>query len=317
MVVNADGEIVHRAKRFKEDHFIVDLKDLKPVKGGRKGNDVGEVREALVLGIRDYMRKCGFEKAVIGVSGGIDSAVVAALACEAIGANNVIGVLMPSPYTAEESIKDAKQLARNLKFETRMIPIDGIYESYRKTLKLKGKKSDISVAEENLQARARGNILMAISNREGAIVLSTGNKSELAVGYCTLYGDMAGGLAVISDVPKTMVYALAKLLNEGAERVPPSIIQKPPSAELKPDQTDQDNLPDYEVLDQILKLYVEDHMSSHSIVEMGFNENTVKRVVRMVDGNEYKRRQAPPGFKVTSKAFGSGRRFPIARKMFW
>ncbi len=214
-------------------------------------------------------------------------------------------------------MSDAEDLAGKLGIETRTVPIDGIYEAYRKTLNLANSGADITVTEENLQARARGNILMAISNREGALVLSTGNKSELAVGYCTLYGDMAGGLAVISDIPKTMVYRLARHFYERDGSMPRSIIDKPPSAELKPDQTDQDSLPPYDVLDQILKLYIEDHLASVAIVERGFDEATVMKIVKLVEYNEYKRRQAAPGLKVTSKAFGSGRRFPIARKIYW
>jgi len=316
MVVDGSGEIVKRAKRFEQDHFIIDTQSMKAEGEAGEEDDVSEIRRAIVLGICDYMRKCGFEKAVIGISGGVDSAVVAALACEAIGAKNVVGVLMPSPYTSRTSIQDAEHLAKNLGIKIRSISIGKIYEAYRKTLGFDGRK-DISVAEENLQARARGKILMAISNQEGELLLSTGNKSEMSVGYCTLYGDMAGGLAVISDVPKTMVFELARNFNGEKEMIPQSIIDKPPSAELKPEQSDTDSLPPYEILDKILKLYIEDHISSRSIIDMGFDRDTVLKVVRMVDFNEYKRRQAPPGLKVTSKAFGSGRRFPIARKMFW
>lgn len=316
IVVNTDGHVVHRAKQFEEDHFIIDVDKLPPECPSVHVDDVLKIKGAIILGLRDYLNKCGFSSAVFGLSGGVDSAVVACLAAEAIGAENVTAVIMPSQYSSESSIRDAKYVADKLGIRTRTIHIGDIYESYRKTLGFNGSDS-ISVAEENLQARARGNVLMAISNREGAIVLSTGNKSEMAVGYCTLYGDMAGGLAVISDVPKTMVFKLAQFYHDHGGFIPMSIIEKPPSAELKPDQTDQDSLPPYEVLDQILKLYIEEHMSSHAIIELGHDAETVKKVVKMVELNEYKRRQAPPGFKVTSKAFGVGRRFPIARKIYW
>jgi len=316
MVVNAKGDIVRRAKSFEEDHFVVDTDHLMPASTAPVTDEVDEVMRALTLGVRDYMYKCGFTKVVIGLSGGIDSAVVAAIAVAAIGKENVMGVLMPSPYTSEESMRDAHDVAKHLGFQTRTIPISTIYESYRATLGFANPDAAITVTEENLQARARGNILMALSNAEGTLVLSTGNKSELSVGYCTLYGDMAGGLAVISDVPKTMVYKIAaRYRNEGL--MPSCGIEKPPSADLTPGHKDPDNLPPYEILDRLLKLYVEEHMSSHAIIELGFDEATVKRVVRLVDQNEYKRRQAPPGLRVTSKAFGSGRRFPIARRIFW
>lgn len=316
MVVDANGDMVWEGARFEENRTIIDMDDLKPMRKIQETDDLMEMRQALLLGIKDYMRKCGFKRAVIGLSGGIDSAVVSALACEAIGSENVTALIMPSPYTSEASMDDAKAVAQALRLDARVIPITNIYEEYRKTLGLENSPSDLSVAEENLQARTRGNILMATSNREGALVLSTGNKSEMAVGYCTLYGDMAGGLAVISDVPKMAVYDLARhYQREG--KIPKSIIDKPPSAELKPDQNDQEKLPPYEVLDEIIKLYVEDHLGSNIIKDMGFDPDLVKMIVMMIEQNEYKRRQAPPGIKVTSKAFGSGRRFPIARKLYW
>jgi NAD+ synthase (glutamine-hydrolysing) len=316
MVVDAEGNMVWEGARFEEDRTIIDIDDLKPMAKVQETNDLTSIRLALVLGIKDYMRKCGFKRVVIGLSGGIDSAVVSALACEAIGPENVTALMMPSPYTSEASMDDAKAVAKALKLDARVISITDIYEAYRKTLGLENSPSNLTVAEENLQARARGNILMATSNREGALVLSTGNKSEMAVGYCTLYGDMAGGLAVVSDVPKTVVYELARYYRKEG-KIPQTVIDKPPSAELKPDQHDQETLPPYEVLDEILKLYIEDHLGSNIIMEMGFDPDLVKKIIIMIEQNEYKRRQAPPGIKVTSKAFGSGRRFPIARKLYW
>ena len=312
-VADGSGNIVMTAAAFEEDLLVADL-DLLPKAVKRKdAPEEEDVRRALVLGLRDYMRKCGFERCVIGLSGGIDSAVVAAIAAEAAGSGNVMGVLMSSQYTQERSVVDAEQLARNLGIMTYTEPIGDIYEQYRKTLGMGG-DGGVSLAEENLQARIRGNILMAISNREGALVVSTGNKSEVSVGYCTLYGDMVGGLALISDVPKTMVYDLARYMNRDGEVIPKSIIEKAPSAELKPDQTDQDSLPPYDVLDRIMKEYVEDRMSVEAMIDKGEDPETVRRVVRMIDTNEYKRRQAAPGIKITSKAFGLGRRYPIARK---
>jgi NAD+ synthetase len=313
-VANAKGEIIAAGKAFREDFFVVDLGDPpKPVKI-HELKDNEEIYEALMLGLKDYMHKCGFKKAVIGLSGGIDSSVVVAIACDAIGPKNVTALMMPSLFTSKRSLDDAYAVAKNFKVGSKVISIDKIYESYRKLLGYRGSSKKVSLTEENIQARIRGNILMAISNREGALVLSTGNKSELSVGYCTLYGDMAGGLAVISDVPKTMVYKIARYINRKREMIPNSVLTKPPTAELKPDQTDQDLLPPYDVLDEILKAYVEDHLSATSIVAMGYNKKSVNDVICRVDTNEYKRRQSPPGLKVTSKAFGIGRRFPIAWK---
>ena len=270
---------------------------------------------ALVLGTRDYVHKCGFQQVIIGLSGGIDSALTAAIAADALGPENVIGVGMPGPYSSRGSIDDARALAENLGIRFELIPIQEIFESYRNSLKkvFAGRKEDET--EENIQARARGALLMALSNKFGAIVISTGNKSELAVGYCTLYGDMAGGLAAISDVPKTLVYRLSRYVNSRRQVIPKSTLEKPPSAELRPDQKDSDSLPPYEVLDQILEDYVEDSHSPEQIAaDRGIELPLVHRVVRMVERSEYKRQQAAPGLKISAKAFGYGRRFPIAAK---
>jgi NAD+ synthase (glutamine-hydrolysing) len=275
------------------------------------------VYKALVLGVRDYMEKCGFSKAVVGLSGGLDSAVVTCIAAEAIGPQNVMGVSMPSPYSLRESVEDARRVAENLGVRCEVIRISTIYNAYLRALEQNlGFDSAMDVALENIQARIRGNLLMAISNRLGHLVLSTGNKSELAVGYCTLYGDMSGGLAVISDVPKTMVYELAHYINEDSEVIPKSIIEKPPSAELKPDQRDQDTLPPYEILDRILYYYIEEGQAAEEIKSLGFDPETVEWVMRAVQKSEYKRRQAAPGLKVTTRAFGIGRRMPIAARPY-
>jgi NAD+ synthetase len=264
--------------------------------------------------VRDYLTKCGFKSSVLGLSGGIDSAVVAAVAVDALGAENVLGVSMPSPYSSRGSIDDALALAYNLGIKCLQIPIANAFTTFKAQFAEAFTGLPEDTTEENMQARLRGMTLMALSNKFGHLLLTTGNKSELSVGYCTLYGDMAGGLAVISDVPKTMVYALASWINRDREIIPVSTIQKPPSAELKPGQTDQDTLPPYDVLDEILRLYVEENMSASDIVAHGFEEKTVRWVQRRVDLNEYKREQAAPGIKVTSRAFGVGRRMPIAQK---
>jgi NAD+ synthase (glutamine-hydrolysing) len=277
--------------------------------------DEASVYAALVLGTRDYMRKCGFQQAIIGLSGGIDSALTAVIAVDAIGPENVIGIGMPGPYSSPGSIADARALAQNLGVRFELLSINAAVEAYRQTLQpvFAGRKED--VAEENIQSRARGTLLMALSNKFGAIVLSTGNKSELGVGYCTLYGDMVGGLAVISDVPKTLVYRLSHFANSRRTVIPEATLQKPPSAELRPDQRDSDTLPPYEILDPVLEDYVEDAHSAEQIAaERGFDLEAVRRVVRMVDRAEYKRQQAAPGIKISPKAFGYGRRFPIAAK---
>ncbi len=276
---------------------------------------IESVHQALLLGLRDYVSKCGFERVVIGLSGGIDSAVVAVLAQRALGPDNVVGITMPGPYSSEGSVKDSQALAENLGIRLLEIPITSICDAYYSELEDPlGLGGEMGVTLENIQARVRGNILMAFSNQLGSLVLSTGNKSELAVGYSTLYGDMAGGLAVISDVPKTMVYELARYINSKGEVIPMSTLEKPPSAELRPDQKDTDTLPPYDVLDPILSYYVDEGFSLEDIVRLGFDEARVRWTVDAVDRNEYKRRQAPSGLKVTPKAFGVGRRMPVATR---
>ena len=314
-VFDGKGHLIAEGLSFQEDFLIVDTEQLKPLSSMRKIDDSENLFNALVLGVRDYFKKCGFKQAVLGLSGGIDSALVAVIAVEALGADNVMGVLMPSMYSSQGSIKDAQDLARNLKISTEIISIEDIYKSYENVFKrlFPGRLPDIT--EENIQARIRGNLLMAISNKKGALLLSTGNKSELGVGYCTLYGDMSGGLSVISDLPKTAVYDVVRYLNGRQKIIPQAIVEKPPSAELKPNQKDQDSLPPYNLLDAILKCYVEDHLDFQQIVEQGYDFNTVKKVMELVDRSEFKRRQASPGLRVTEKAFGMGRRFPIARKI--
>ena len=312
LAANAKGELTFEGARFAESMEILDVAAMKKITPS-KMPQMEEVCATLVLGLKDYLRKCGFKTVVIGLSGGVDSAVVAALAARALGPKQVTGISMPSPYSSRSSVDDARELAKRLGIHFQIVPIEKIYHDYRE-LRGKGPKDTISLADENIQARIRGNLLMAFSNETGALVLSTGNKSELACGYCTLYGDLAGGVALISDLPKTQVYALARHCNKDKEWIPRNTLQKPPSAELKPDQTDQDVLPPYEVLDAILRAYIEEHHSAEDIVKMGFARRRVEDVLRRVNGNEYKRRQAPLGIKVTSKAFGSGRRFPVAWK---
>ncbi len=309
-----DGSIAYEGRSFEEDLILLDLgKPLPKVEREKEGR-VEEIYKALILGTRDYIKKCNFSKAVIGISGGIDSSVVAVLTARAIGPKNVLGVIMPSQYSSKEGMEDAQRLIKNIGIQSFTIPIQTIFESYLKEFSglFKGLESDIT--EENIQARIRGNILMAISNKFGHLVITTGNKSELAVGYCTLYGDMSGGLAIISDVPKTIVYELAKFINRDKEVIPKRILARAPSAELKPDQKDQDTLPPYEILDPILKGYVEDRKSVQEIIALGYREDLVKKIINMVDRNEYKRKQAPLGLKITTKAFGVGRRMPIAQK---
>ncbi len=301
---------------FKEHFQTINTKILERPVHYQPQDHIESVYDALILGIRDYVRKCGFSKVVLGLSGGIDSAVVCCLASASIGSENVLGLAMPSLYSSKGSIDDSKKLANNLGISFQIISITPIYESYRKSLlKALEMTQEINVTLENIQARIRGNILMAISNKYGYLVLSTGNKSELAVGYCTLYGDMSGGLAVISDVPKTMVYKLANYINMKSEIIPKKIIEKPPSAELKPNQKDTDSLPPYEILDHILQLYVDEGYSIKDIFNLKYyDKNIIKWIVNAVNKNEYKRRQAAPGLKVTPKAFGLGRRMPIAAK---
>ena len=311
-VINAQGKLIAQAAIFEEDLMVVDIENPSVHVQPKRYSPIETIHMALIAGLRDYVTKCGFKKVVIGLSGGIDSAVTAALAVESLGSDNVIGVLMPSQFSSQGSIDDAAKLALNLGIAYKIIPIKDVFEIYQNTLKTEFKGLLFDITEENLQARIRGNILMALSNKYGYLVLTTGNKSELAVGYCTLYGDMSGGFALISDVPKTMVYELANFINRKKEVIPKNSIDKPPSAELRPNQLDQDSLPPYDIMDGILKAYVEDARGVGEIVRMGFDEKTVREIIRKVNRNEYKRRQAAPGIKVTSKAFGSGRRMPIA-----
>jgi NAD+ synthase (glutamine-hydrolysing) len=352
MLINERGEILARGRQFQEDMIVVDL-DVESVFRQRLRDprrrqqdtaisqsvaefppsahvrnrpplplspvvpleDVAEIYQALVLGTRDYVRKNGFERTVLGLSGGIDSALTACIAVDALGPENVVGVLMPSEFSSAGSIEDSEHLGKNLGIECLTIPIREVFDSYKKSLAAAFRGSEPNVAEENLQARVRGNFLMALSNKFGWIVLSTGNKSEISTGYCTLYGDMAGGFAVLKDVMKTTVYKLAEYCNSfGRERIPRATIEKPPSAELRPDQKDSDSLPPYEVLDPILQSYVEEDRSLAEIVEMGFDGKVVQRVLRLVDANEYKRRQAAPGVKITPRAFGRDRRMPITNR---
>ena len=313
LAFDAAGRLITQGAMFREDFLILDTDTAAPITPTSLADEDALYR-ALVLGVRDYFQKCGFQSAVLGLSGGIDSALTAVIAVEALGAENVRGVSLPSQYSSQGSLDDARILAENLGIRYDIVPIQPVFEP------VKGQLSDIfagrseDTTEENIQARLRGVILMAMSNKFGSLLLTTGNKSELAVGYCTLYGDMCGGLAVISDVPKTMVYRLSEWINRDCEIIPRDTITKPPSAELRPDQTDQDSLPPYDVLDAILEAYVVGGKSRAEIVAAGFDQPTVDRVVRLIDMNEYKRRQAAPGLKITSKAFGVGRRMPIAQR---
>jgi NAD+ synthase (glutamine-hydrolysing) len=337
--VNSAGKLIARLAAFREDEKIVDTDSIATIEF-HEGKLPEELFAALSLGVRDYFRKCNFHSAVVGLSGGVDSAVTAVIAVDALGAENVTGVSMPSPYSSRGSIDDGRALARNLGIKFLEIPITDAFRDFKSQFKEIFKGLPENETEENMQPRLRAMTLMALSNKFGHLVLSTGNKSELAVGYCTIYGDMAGGLAVISDVPKTIVYELARWINSdyarraievnrpyptasgrggspeppAVEIIPRSTIDKPPSAELKPDQKDQDTLPPYEILDQILQLYIEENLSARDIIARGFDEKTVRWVQRRVDLNEYKREQAAPGLKVTSRAFGIGRKMPIAQK---
>jgi NAD+ synthase (glutamine-hydrolysing) len=315
MVIMPDGRIAAQSALFDEDLVLFDaetgLGEIHP----QPASEIEVALRALICGTRDYVCKSGFSKVVVGLSGGIDSSVVAAVAVAALGRENVLGVSMPGPYSSEGSRTDAKVLAENLGIEFLSLPMSDVFESYRSALCEPFQGRPENVAEENLQARIRGNFLMALSNKFGSMVLSTGNKSEMAVGYCTLYGDMAGGLALLSDVPKTMVYALAETINRERELIPRPSIEKPPSAELRPNQKDQDSLPPYDVLDTILKAYIEFVKSPDEIAtQYGYNLDLVRSIAIRVDRNEYKRRQAPPGLKITSRAFGLGRPFPIVQK---
>jgi NAD+ synthetase len=317
LVFDGRGELLGSGKLFEEDFVVVDLNNPQVAANNSlplPASPEELIYKALVLGLRDYLHKCGFRAAVLGLSGGIDSAVTAVLAVAALGRENVRGLSLPSQFSSQHSLDDARVLAERLGIQYDVTSIQSGFESIKQTLQpiFKGRAED--TAEENIQARLRGVILMALSNKFGSLLLTTGNKSELAVGYCTLYGDMCGGLAVISDIPKTMVYRLARWMNRNSEIIPESSITKPPSAELRPDQCDQDSLPPYEILDAILDLYVVQGKSGAEIALAGFDEVTVRRVIRLIDLNEYKRRQAAPGLRVTTKAFGVGRRIPIAQK---
>ncbi|HEV08774.1 MAG TPA: NAD+ synthase, partial [Sulfurihydrogenibium azorense] len=354
LILNPDGEILARGKPFEEDLIVADidleeifrrqLKDnrLKNLRSNYKRqenveiinldynlkdkktyiqrklypeiSDVESNYKALVLGLRDYINKNGFKKVVLGLSGGIDSSLVATIAVDALGSENVKGVLMPSPYTSKESIEDALELSKNLNIQTFTIPITNLFEAYLKEFSEIFKDLKPDTTEENLQARIRGNILMALSNKFGWIVLSTGNKSEMSVGYSTLYGDMVGGFAVLKDVLKTKVYELCRYRNSISKVIPDRVLTKPPSAELRPNQTDEAELAPYPILDQIIKLYVEEDYPVEDIIKLGFDEKVVKKIVKLIDTNEYKRRQSPIGIKITERAFGKDRRMPITNK---
>ncbi len=316
MVLDGEGNVRALAAGFSEDMLIVDTDEIDALSISGQGppeNELVDVLDALTMGVADYLHKSGFTSAVLGLSGGIDSALTAAIAVRALGADNVLCVALPSPYTAQMSIDDARRLSENLGCRFRVIPIDDVFAAYRNCLGDLFSGLGEDVTEQNIQARIRGSLLMAISNKFGHLLLATGNKSEMAVGYCTLYGDMNGGLAVISDVPKQMVYELADLLNREREIIPKRIIERPPSAELKPDQRDDDDLPPYGVLDRILEAYLEENLGIDEIVERGFRRDDVEDVIRRIKRNEYKRQQAPLGLKVTSKAFGYGRRYPVVQ----
>jgi NAD+ synthase (glutamine-hydrolysing) len=315
LALDPNGNVIAQGKSFEEDLIYFDSTQLRGDVHEQTAGAEASAYAALVLGTRDYVRKCGFKHVIVGLSGGIDSALTATIAADAVGPENVIGVGMPGPYSSQGSIDDARALANNLGIRFELLCITEIFESYRKSLGkiFAGHKEDVT--EENIQSRARGTLLMALSNKFGAIVLSTGNKSELGVGYCTLYGDMVGGLAVISDVPKTLVYRLSHYVNSTRPLIPQASLEKPPSAELRPGQKDSDSLPPYEVLDAILEDYLEESRTAEQIAAShGFDLSLVRRVVRMVNAAEYKRQQAAPGIKISPKAFGYGRRFPIAAK---
>ncbi len=313
LAFNAQGGLIAQLPAFASAEELVETDSRETISPPLAG-PMEELFAALSLGVKDYLAKCGFKSVVLGLSGGIDSAVVAAIAVNALGKENVFGVSMPSPYSSRGSIEDALTLARNLEISCLQIPIADAFAAFKAQFKKIFAGYPEDTTEENMQSRLRGMILMSLSNKFGHLLLTTGNKSELAVGYCTIYGDMAGGLAVISDVPKTMVYRLARWINREREIIPAATIEKPPSAELKPGQVDQDSLPPYELLDQILHLYVEKNQSAREIVAQGFDEKIVRWIQRRVDLNEYKRAQAAPGIKVTTRAFGVGRRMPIAQQ---
>ncbi len=314
---SADGGLIARGPAFASDVVIVDLDVQRPIESPADVSAEEDIWSALVCGTRDYVRKCGFTSVVLGLSGGVDSALTAAIAAEAVGSDKVLGVLMPSPFSSKGSIDDALDLARQLGIETLTLPIEAPMKAMEGALSPAFRGLERDVTEENIQARIRGNLLMALSNKRGALLLTTGNKSELAVGYCTLYGDMSGGLAVIADVPKTMVYRVSRWLNQrrGRAVIPESTLTKAPSAELRPNQTDQDSLPPYDVLDAILERHVEHHQPADEIIAAGFDPPTVRRVLGLVRRAEFKRKQAAPGLKVTDRAFGTGWRMPIAARV--
>jgi NAD+ synthase (glutamine-hydrolysing) len=313
IVIDANGDTIFCAPAFEEHTSLVSITGERCDSLLALGEEE-EIGRGLILGLRDYIRKCGFKDVVIGLSGGIDSAVTAALAVEALGAEHVTGIAMPSQFSSQGSIDDARDLARNLGIAFHVVPIEPIYHPYEKTINELFGVEKFDTTNENVQARIRGNILMAWSNRTGAMVVSTGNKSEMAVGYCTLYGDMCGGLALLGDVYKTMVYRVAHWLNRERAVIPEPTMTKPPSAELRPNQTDQDTLPPYDVLDEILKLYIEEWREVEEIAAAGYDRELVARILRMVDTNEFKRRQAAPTIRVSTKAFGNGRQMPIAQR---
>jgi NAD+ synthase (glutamine-hydrolysing) len=315
IILNPNGDPIHIFPAFKEDMATIDTEGSYPIIAYHPVERIESIYQALILGIRDYMRKCGFKQVVLGLSGGIDSALTACLACAAIGPGNVLGISMPSAHSSRGSVEDSRALAQNLGMVFKVIPIANVYQAYIDTLAQHFQGREADSTEENIQARIRGNFLMAFSNKYGHLLLSTGNKSEMALGYCTLYGDMSGGLSVLADVPKTMVYDLSNLINQQGEVIPRQIIIKPPSAELRPGQVDQDDLPPYEILDEILYYYIEESASVSDLINMGFDADMTRWIVKTIDRNEYKRRQAAPALKVTSKAFGMGRRMPIAAKI--
>jgi NAD+ synthase (glutamine-hydrolysing) len=318
MGCDRQGQLITRSQSFVADLSVVEFSQgdltsgvvVEPI-----ADQEQEIWQALVLGVRDYAHKCGFSKVLLGLSGGIDSALVAAIAAAALGADRVLGVLMPSPYSSDHSITDAIALGQNLGIQTTQLPIQDLMTVFDRTLAPLFADTEFGIAEENIQSRIRGNLLMAIANKFGHLLLSTGNKSEIAVGYCTLYGDMNGGLAVIADVPKTQVYALCRWLNRQQEIIPINIIDKPPSAELKPGQVDQDSLPSYEVLDDLLEKIICDHRSTTELIAQGFEPAVVSKIMQLVKRAEFKRRQAPPGLKITDRAFGTGWRMPIAYQL--
>ena len=318
LALNKEGELVCRAKSYESDLVYLDYDRENLNLSGTSVNYISypeeeeEIYNALVLGVKDYAHKCGFHQAVIGLSGGIDSALVATIATSALGKENVLGILMPSPYSSTHSITDAEALVKNLDIKSTQLPIQTIMETFDHTLENLFANTEFGVAEENIQSRIRGTLLMAVANKFGYLLLSTGNKSEMSVGYCTLYGDMNGGLAVISDVPKTKVFSLCRWLNREAEVIPEHILTKPPSAELKPNQLDQDSLPPYDILDDILDRYLSKHQSISEIEETGYDLAVITKIIKMVARAEFKRKQAPPGLKITDRAFGTGWKMPIA-----